>query len=248
MSDFADHFSGHAVLYAARRPRYPQALFEWLASVAPARSCAWDAGCGSGQATLGLTEVFEQVIGTDPSAEQIAAAPAHPRISYRVESAEAVTLEVASVDLVCVAQALHWFDLERFHHRVVEVLRPEGVIAACSYGLCRVNTQVDAVFMQLYDDDLGPWWPPERRHVENGYRDLAFPYRPLSAPCFDLCQLWTLHDYLGYLRSWSATQRCQRATGIDPVARRRARFEQAWGEPSIEREARFPLALRVGRL
>ncbi|MCK7593574.1 class I SAM-dependent methyltransferase [Pseudomarimonas salicorniae] len=243
-----DYFSAHAALYAARRPRYPQALFDWLAGVAPGRELAWDAGCGNGQASLGLATRFARVIATDPSAEQIAAALAHPGVEYRVEPAEAPSLAPASADLVCIAQALHWFDLDRFHPEVHRVLRPGGRIAACSYGLCRVDPAVDRVFMHLYEAVLGPWWPPERRHVENGYRDLAFPYRHLDAPPFILGQRWQLDHYLGYLRSWSATQRCLRDTGCDAVAELAAEFAAAWGDPQSERDVSFPLALRVGRV
>lgn len=247
MSGFHDHFSQHAALYAARRPRYPEALFDWLSDQAPARTAAWDAGCGSGQASLGLAGVFARVHASDPSAEQIAAAAPHPRIEYLVEPAETPSLADASVDLVCVAQALHWFDLPRFHPQVRRVLRPKGLIAAFSYGLCTVDPRVDAVFMHLHDDLLGPYWPPERRHVENGYRDLDFPYLEVSAPAFSLRQPWSLDQYLGYLGSWSATQRCLRATGRDAVEACAADFAAVWGDPGQVRDVCFPLALRAGR-
>ena len=247
MGEFADHFSQHAALYAARRPRYPDGLFAWLAAQAPARTRAWDAGCGSGQATLGLVEHFDDVIASDPSAEQVAQAAPHPRIHYRVEPAEAPSLDTASVDLVLVAQALHWFDLEQFYPQVRRVLRPGGVIAACSYGLCHVDDAVDRVFGYLYDQLLGDYWPHERRHVENGYRELAFPFPEIAAPEIAMTQHWALAEYLGYLRSWSASQRYLQATGQDPVEGLADRFAEAWGAPAGPRQVSFPLALRVGR-
>ena len=247
MGGFADHFSGHAALYAARRPRYPDTLFGWLAAQSPARERAWDAGCGSGQAALGLAAHFDQVIASDPSAEQIAEAIPHPRVCYRVEPAETPSLEPGSVDLVLVAQALHWFDLERFHPQVRRMLRPGGLFAACSYGLCHVDPALDRVFMHLYDEVLGAYWPHQRRHVENGYRELPFPYIEISPPEFRMVQHWTLAEYLGYLQSWSATQRCLRATGSDPVLALAAEFAQAWGDVGLPRAVSFPLALRTGR-
>lgn len=244
---FADHFSTQASTYAARRPRYPEALFAWLAAQAPARETAWDAGCGSGQASLGLAAHFDSVIASDPSAAQIAAASAHPRVQYRIEPAEAPSLADASVDLVTVAQALHWFDQDRFHAAVRRVLRPGGVIAAWTYALCRVDAAVDAAYDRLYEPILGPYWPAERRHVENGYRDLPFPWTPITAPPFDLRVRWNLDAYRGYLRSWSATQRYIDRHGSDPRALVDDELVAAWGDPAVEREVVFPLALRVGR-
>lgn len=245
---FHDHFSGHAAGYAQARPTYPPALFEWLAQQAPARACAWDAGCGNGQAALALAAHFDRVIATEPSAEQIAQAVVHPRVEYRVEAAETPSLEARSVDLVTVAQAMHWFDLERFHAAVQRVLKPAGVIAVWTYGLSHVDADVDAVFRRLYDDVLGPYWPHERRHVENGYAELAFPYAPIAAPAFEMRCDWTLEQYLAYLRTWSATQRYLRARGEDPVSQLAPDFARAWGEPQCARAVHWPLGLRVGRV
>lgn len=245
---FSDHFSGHAAGYAQARPTYPETVFEWLAARCARRELAWDAGCGNGQAALALARRFACVVATDPSAEQIAQAPTHPQIEYRVEPAESPTLADASVDLVTVAQAMHWFDLDRFHASVARVLRRDGLVAVWTYGLSNVDAEVDAVFRRLYDDVLGPYWPAERRHVENGYAELAFPYMAIDAPPFEMETRWTLAQYLAYLRTWSATQRYLRATGEDPVQVLAAAFTTAWGDPARAREVRWPLGLRVGRV
>ena len=112
---FSDHFAAVAAAYADFRPRYPAALLAWLAEHAPARTLAWDCATGSGQAALDLAPHFARVIATDASAAQIATAPAHPGVEYRLAPAEASGLADASIDLITVAQALHWFDLERFY-------------------------------------------------------------------------------------------------------------------------------------
>jgi len=245
---FKDHFSPHADRYAQARPTYPAALFDWLASQCDHHALAWDAGCGNGQAACDLAARFARVVATDPSAAQIAAAAPHAGVEYRVEPAEQPSLDDASVDLVTVAQAMHWFEPGAFHSAVHRVLRPGGVIAAWSYGLCHVDAAVDAVFMRLYDDVLGPFWPPERVHVESGYRNLPFPYEPLHAPAFVLLQSWTLPQYLDYLRSWSASQRYQRANGEDSISLMAEAFAAAWGEPTTPRDVRWPLAMRAGRM
>jgi SAM-dependent methyltransferase len=245
--NFKDHFSRHAGTYAAARPRYPAALHDWLAVQCERRELAWDAGCGNGQATLALAPHFRRVLGTDPSAAQIAQAEPASNVEYRVEAAEAPSLEDASVDLVTVAQALHWFDQDRFAAAVQRVLRPGGVIAAWTYGLTHVDAAVDRVFMRLYDDILGAYWPPERRHVEAGYATLPFPFEPIEAPGFEMRCDWSLAQYLAYLRSWSATQRYLRERGEDPLARVETEFERAWGDAQRVRAVRWPLGVRVGR-
>lgn len=244
---FADHFSAHAGIYASHRPHYPARLFAWLAERAPSRGLAWDVGCGNGQAARALAEHFDRVVASDPSAEQIAMAPPHPRIDYRVEPAEHCSLESTSVDLVTVAQALHWFEPTGFHAEVARVLRPGGLLAVWCYGLCRVSPEVDALYDRLYHQILADDWPPEREHVESGYRNLPFPWaEPWPTPDFPMHAAWRLSDYLGYLASWSACQRHLRRRGRDPVADLAAELEAAWGDPQRRREVVFPLQLRVG--
>lgn len=245
---FKDHFSRHAAAYAQARPTYPATLFRWLAGVCRHHGLAWDAGCGNGQASLALAHHFERVHASDPSAGQIAAAPADPRIHWRVEAAEHCSLRNRSVDLVIAAQAYHWFDHDRFCAEARRVLRPGAVIALWSYGLTRVDPAVDRVVHALYEDTLGPYWPPERRHVEDGYRHLPFPFEPIGeAPHFEMRLDWDLGQFLAYLRTWSASQRYLKDTGNDAVAAFADRFAAAWGDPAAVREARWPLSLRAGR-
>ena len=244
---FKDHFSAHSSLSRSARPRYAPELFAWLAAQAPGRDLAWDAGCGNGQASIGLAAQFAQVIATDPSAAQIAQAEAAPNIDYRVEPAEASSLADASADLVTVAQALHWFDLDAFHAEVRRVLRPGGIVAQWSYADCAVTPAVDAVKQHLYVDLLDSYWAPERRLVESGYATLAFPFERIDAPPFELVAHWDLAAFLAYLRSWSATQRYLQANGEDPVAMLADAFAHAWGDADDVRPVRWSLALRAGR-
>ncbi|MEO7935736.1 MAG: class I SAM-dependent methyltransferase, partial [Dokdonella sp.] len=183
---FKDHFSGHAAVYQAARPDYPAALHEFLVGEAPSRQRAWDAGCGNGQASVALAEYFDTVVATDPSAEQIANASLRDNISYRVEPAEQSSLESGSVDLVCVAQALHWFDLARFHEEVRRVLKPRGVVAFWTYADCRVEAGIDVQKDRLYLDLTAAYWPPERALVESGYASLAFPFERIPTPIFEM--------------------------------------------------------------
>jgi SAM-dependent methyltransferase len=245
--DFKDHFSGVATQYAQFRPVYPTALFAHLGQLCGARTLAWDCACGNGQASVDLADVFERVIATDGSAPQIASARPHPRVEYRVAPAEASGLAEQSVDLVTVAQALHWLDLQRFYPEAQRVLRPGGVLAVWVYGRLELEgADVNALVQRFYRD-IGPYWPPGREHVDDGYRNLAFPLPQLPTPDFAIEARWTLERFAGYVRSWSATARYREQHGHDPVTGLVQELAPLWaeGEP---RGIRWPLALRCGRV
>ncbi|HET6763739.1 MAG TPA: class I SAM-dependent methyltransferase [Longimicrobiaceae bacterium] len=244
---FKDHFSGHAASYARSRPGYPAALFAWLAQVAPRREHALDCGTGSGQAAVALAAHFARVVATDPSAEQIAHATAAPNVEYRVAPGERSGLPDGWADVVTVAQALHWFDLPRFWPEVERVLAPGGVFAAWTYWLMHVSSEVDATLERFYTGEIAPYWPPERKMVDDGYASLRFPYAPLDVPAFEMTLEWTLDEVLAYLRTWSAVQAFRRETDRDPVAAAEAELAAAWGARGAVRTVRWPLTVRAVR-
>jgi SAM-dependent methyltransferase len=244
---FPDHFSAVAAQYAAHRPDYPRALFDWLADAAPSTRAAWDCGTGSGQAAVGLARRFESVFATDASAEQVARARRHRRVAYRAAPAESSGLPAGSVDCVTVAQALHWFDRERFWAEARRVLVPGGVLAAWCYLLFRVDAAVDAVVGRFYGDVVGPYWPPERALVEKGYATIAFPFEELPAPRFRMVKRWTLSQLEGYLTTWSAVRGYVAARGEDPLAALRPELSAAWGGPARVRRVVWDLEVRAGR-
>ncbi len=244
---FKDHFSSHAARYADARPGYPAELFSWLAGQCPRHGLAWDAGCGNGQASVALAEHFERVFASDPSASQIDNAAPHLRIRYAVEPAEQCSLATASADLVTVAQAYHWFDPARFCNEAARVMARAGVVAVWTYAESRVDARVDAVFDQLHNELLRDDWPAGREHVLDGYRTLPFPFDEIATPGFAMLSRWNLAQYLAYLRSWSASERYRRRTGVDPVALLAPDMQTAWGDPQAVRDIRWPLVVRAGR-
>ena len=247
-SGFKDHFSSTAAGYSRFRPRYPDALFAYLAALCPSRDLAWDCGCGSGQAAPALAPHFQAVLATDPSTEQLAKAPAHPKVAYRQAAAEASGLAPAGVDLVVAAQAAHWFDLDAFYAEVRRVAKPAGVIALVSYRLLSLGDGIDALIEDLHGVRVGSYWPPERRHVDAGYRTLAFPFVEMATPDFAMHATWTLDHLLGYIGTWSAVTRCRRETGEDPVAEIAPALRDGWGDPKTARQVTWPLTLRVARV
>jgi SAM-dependent methyltransferase len=245
---FADYFSDTSAAYAAFRPRYPDALFEFLAQQVPATDEAWDVGTGSGQAAIGLARLFRHVIATDASSTQIEHATPDARVSYKVCPAEACGLDDRSVDLVTVAQALHWFDRDRFWTEVRRVLRPRGIIAVWTYLMMEITPKIDAIVRRFYSGVVGPYWPPERRITEERYQTIEFPFAEFAAPNFVIEQTLTLDDVAGYVRTWSATRRFIKQHGEDPVERLVTELGPAWGDPRTSRLARWPVAMRVGRV
>ncbi len=246
--DFIDRFGGVADDYARFRPRYPQALFDWLAAQCPRRELAWDCACGNGQATAGLAAAFTRVVATDASARQLAEAPALPNVDWRVAPAEASALPDASVDLVSVAQALHWLPVAAFHAEVDRVLRPGGLYAVLCYGRMQVDAPaVEALVQHYYDEIVGPYWPPERRTLEAGYRDLPLPYPLVATPSFEMVAHWEALALLGYLRSWSATTAFAAARGYDPLNALAPVLARAWPAQAATVEIRWPLHVLPGR-
>lgn len=243
-----DHFSAVARAYASRRPGYPDELFAYLSRLCPGRELACDCGAGSGQASVPLARYFGRVIASDLSPAMLALAPQHPTLHYVAATAQHSPLRAGSVDLVTVAQALHWFEVEPFYREADRVLVRGGVLAVWSYGNQVVDDpSINRVLATFYRETVGPFWAPERRHVESGYRTLSFPYPELDPPAFAMERRWTLDQLLGYIGTWSATQLCRENTGSDPMPALRQDLKPLWGGAASTRLIRWPLSLRVGR-
>ena len=244
---YIELFSGHAEQYAKARPRYPSALFEWIASAAPARTVAWDCATGNGQAALGLADWFERVIATDASEAQLAHAAQHPRITYRQARAEASGLESASVHAISVAQALHWLDLPAFFEEAKRVLAPGGLFAAWAYALARVTPAIDAIVDPVYEGTLSSYWSDRRLLVDEGYRSIELPFEELSPPPFQMRLEWTLDQFAAYLRTWSAVQRYIADGHRDPIDQLAYDLRPLWGDPHERRPVTWTISVRAGR-
>lgn len=248
MSGFQDHFAPQAGKYAAFRPTYPAAMIASVAALAPRRERCWDVGTGSGQAAVLLAEHFAHVEATDASASQVAHAAAHPRVTYHVAPAEASALPDASVDLVTIAQALHWFDLPAFYREVQRVAVPGAAIAAWTYGLIEIDAEVDAVVHWFYEARLGRYWPFERRHVESGYATLDFPFPRLDVTSPPIEAMLDREGVTGFLSTWSALKRAREQEGGDPLDELRERLAVAWPDGETPRPVRWPMLVLAGRI
>ncbi|WP_324617399.1 class I SAM-dependent methyltransferase [Microvirga alba] len=245
---FKDHFSASSAGYAAYRPTYPHTLVDYLASLCARTDVALDVGCGTGQLSVLLADRFTRVIATDASAQQIEKAEPHARVEYRVAPAENSGLPDQSVDLITAAQAAHWFDLPAFYAEARRVGKPGAVLALITYGVVQADPDIDPVIQHFYKAVLGAHWPPERRHVEVGYRSLEFPFHELTAPPMAIEVDWRASDLIGYADTWSAVRAAEKALGRAPIEAFKRDLIEAWRDPEMRRIIRFPLSLRVAKL
>lgn len=215
---FKDHFSGHAADYSQARPSYPPELFTYLSSLVNAKDLVWDCATGNGQAAAELATIFKKVIATDASAQQIEKAVKKDNIEYWVASAENSGLENSSVDLITVAQALHWFDLEKFYEEAKRVLKPKGILATWCYVLFHTdNEELNKFVNEFYWDIIGPYWPPDRKYIEEHYENILFPFEEIKAPEFSIQNSWTLEQLMNYMQTWSSVKNYEKKEGINPV-------------------------------
>ncbi|MBU1283326.1 MAG: class I SAM-dependent methyltransferase [Gammaproteobacteria bacterium] len=239
-------FGARADAYASFRPHYPASLFAWLAAQCPERLRALDIACGNGQASRPLREHFKQVLACDASLEQLQAGADRPGLQLFVAEAQAQPLPSQSLDLIVVAQALHWFATPEFFSEVRRLLKPGGVFCAWCYSLMRIDEELDALIDDFYWNTLGGYWPAGRASVDAGYRDINNPFAPLIPPASAIEISWTLEQLLGYLRTWSAVQRYEQQNGADPLLQLQPKLRQVWGDAKQPRFVRWPLHFLAG--
>lgn len=242
---FKDHFSEDSAGYSRFRPTYPEKLFTYLASVSNKHQKAWDCATGTGQSAIALAEYFSTVIATDASKTQIEKAEKKRGVIYRVATAENSHIADYSVDLITVAQALHWFDIEAFAKETTRVLRNKGIISVWTYDLLSLQEDMDEEIFRLYHSILGEYWPKERKMVEDGYKNIQLPFRELEAPEFNMSANWNLSQLTGYLSTWSAAKKYYKKTGVNPVEKVYGRISHMWGKPDRVIPVRWPLSVRV---
>jgi SAM-dependent methyltransferase len=245
---FADYFSETAADYARYRPQYPKPLFDFLNDLVADRQIAWDCATGNGQVAYELTDYFAQVYASDASKQQIDRARKRDRLYYFVSLAESTPLAANSIDLITVAQAFHWFKAEAFYEEVKRVLKPKGIIALWSYGLFNVPDGPSSLnaALQEFCDAVEPFWPLERQLIDTQYKTIAFPFTEIPAPNYTMTQAWTVEELIGYLNTWSSTQKYIQVRGSDGLSPITQAIADNCSRSAIA--VHFPLFFRIGRI
>ncbi|MBO1926486.1 class I SAM-dependent methyltransferase [Thiomicrorhabdus sp. 6S2-11] len=241
-------FENNGANYATYRPVYPQELATALSQLCQNHQTALDVGCGTGQLTYLLSKHFVSVIGTDTSRSQLEFAQTAENIRYLHESAEDTRLENDSVDLVVVAQAAHWFNLDSFYQEVKRIAVQDAVIALISYGVPYIEASVNSVFQQGYWQQIHQYWPDERKHVENGYIELPFPFQEIDFPETFIHKEMNLDEFIGYIRTWSAYKKAQERQEVTAFTLFFEQLERSWGNRAKTHKVSWPISVRAGKI
>lgn len=242
-----DNFSKQSSQYAQYRPDYPAELFDFILKCIPHKKTAWDCATGNGQSAAALSKHFEKVIATDISSKQIAHAEQAANIFYSLQPAEATNIESHSIDLITVAQAIHWFDFEKFYAEAKRVANSDAFIAVWCYSLLRINEPVDAIISNYHFNTLADYWDAERKYVDDGYKNIPFPFEKIVTPGFFIEKYWSINELEGYLNTWSALQKYLAVNNSNPVPELVQKIRPFWGNTEKQRIS-FPVHLLFGQI
>ncbi len=248
MKEIKDNFSAGSANYATFRPGSPKVLYDFLLQQVGRFDTAWDVGTGNGQVAGILAEHFTTVYATDVSAKQLESAAQKENIIYREERAEHSSLPDASVDLITVAQAFHWFDFEAFYKEAKRVSKPGALLSIWTYNLLSIDKGIiDDIINDFYFNTVGPYWDAERKYVDVGYKNIGIPFEEIATPVFSMPLRWDLEQFLGYIDTWSSVRHYKNQKNTDPVMILAKKLEEHWPGEEIK-NIDFPVFMRLFRI
>lgn len=242
-----DNFSLQSNQYVKYRPTYPTSFFDYLNTIVKDNNTAWDCGTGNGQVAAQLAKLYKKVYATDISKAQLEQAFQHNSIEYSVQPAEETTFPNDFFDLIIVAQAVHWFDFDKFYKEVKRTAKNEAKLVIIGYGKLKINPIIDQIINDFYKNDIGKYWDDERKYIDENYQTIPFPFQELKVPIFSNTYNWTLDHLIGYLNTWSAVKHYSKQNGENPVDLIYAKLEENW-EKNTTKKINFPLLLRIGNV
>ncbi|AXP81918.1 Methyltransferase domain protein [Mariniflexile rhizosphaerae] len=240
-----DNFSLHSDSYKKYRPQYPSDFYSYLNSILRCKNKAWDCGTGNGQVAFELAKTFNIVHATDISQTQISHAIQADNIVYSIQPAENTNFEAKQFDLITIAQAIHWFDFQKFYKEVRRTAKHNALICVIGYGRLQISEKIDAVITEFYNNTIGAYWDKERNYIDEHYQTIPFPFDEIKTPEFTNRIYWTAEHVIGYINTWSAVKHFIKKNGFNPTDQLRSDIEKNWGF-ELRREVRFPLLLRMG--
>lgn len=241
-----NNFSNQADLYARFRPNYPAELYEYILGEVKHKRIAWDCATGNGQVAVELARQFSQVEATDISQKQLNHAVPATNINYQASLAESTPFPDNHFDLITVGQAVHWFNFDEFYKEVNRVAKPMAVIAIWGYGLIQAEETINNVILDYYSHEIRPYWDIERKHVDNRYTDIPFPFSNIQEQSYKMQKKWTITQLDGYLNTWSAIQNFIKQEGYNPVTHFIEKIKPLWPKENQTIEFIFPVFLKCG--
>lgn len=250
MTSATDHFSSTSREYSYSRPMYPDILYKFLNDITPNKDVAWDCATGNGQAAIGLCTYFKKVIASDASQGQLEYRFNRNNIIYEIFPAEKANIKDSSIDLITVAQAAHWFDLDSFYKEVIRVSKNNGILALWSYGIHKIDNEIDKVTekLNLGGEILGKYWPQETNYVKADYKTIPFPFKEFLAPKFEMTVNWNLVDLVRYMQTWSAVKRFTVEKKFNPLRLVLKELERLWGKHDKRKVVKWDIHLRIGKI
>lgn len=243
----ADNFSSQADLYSKYRPTYPKAMYDFIFRQLQRKENAWDCGTGSGQVAAELVTHFDTVYASDISIEQLQHAPKKENILYSQQLAEDTDFPADQFDLITVAQAIHWFDFNRFYEEVTRTARKGALLAVIGYGRVQVDEKINPAIKKFYANAFGRYFNESRGFINEEYQTIPFPFEEIETPRFNMPYQWRLNDLEGFFNSWSAVQKIKDEEGFNPVDNIMAKIREEWNTEQ-KKEAIFPVFLRLGKI
>ena len=241
------YFSIQSDNYARYRPGYPPVFFDFLNTVVPNKKNVWDCGTGNGQVAYELAKTFDCVFATDISQSQLNNALRADNIIYSRQPAEKTDFAEHQFDLIVVAQAIHWFDFEKFYKEVRRTAKQDAIICVAGYGRIQISGQIDQLITHFYQHVVGSYWDKERKYIDENYETIPFPFNEIKSPKFVNRLQWTMEHLIGYLNTWSAVKRFIEQKRYSPTDKLQDDIARYWDKGQTK-EVCFPLLLRTGQL
>lgn len=228
METNAKSFNLKSEQYANARPRYPVDFYKHLINLLDTHYRLWDCACGNGQVAIDLVDYFDELYATDSSENQIKNAFKHHKIKYQVTQSEYTSFPDDYFDMICVAQALHWFNLKDFFKEAERVLKPNGVLAIFGYGYIKVGDEVDNILEKEMYAVIDEFWSDGNRMILSGFRGVTFPFTKVDIPTFSMNQNWSLSSLLAYLDTWSAVKRYNEHNNENITQTLKSHLQKIW--------------------